>query len=172
MNGNREARRQNPLREPLVWLVLLIPASAVVMGIVMLTLSITSFDGLVADDYYRQGLEINRTLARDDEAGRLGLRAQLELDPARGPVALDLTGNEHFRSPEVVNLRLFHATRAGFDRHLMLHAGDAPHRYLGDALSLAPGHWYVQLDAGEWRLTGALQIPGEQRALQLVAPAR
>ena len=38
----------------------------------MLVLANVTWDGLVADDYYRQGMEINRSLARDTEAARLG----------------------------------------------------------------------------------------------------
>ncbi|MDX1431502.1 MAG: FixH family protein [Gammaproteobacteria bacterium] len=160
-------RRSHPLREPLVWLVLLIPASAVLMGVVMIALSISSWDGLVADDYYRRGLEINRTLARDAEAARLDVRARLELDPAAGTVALQLDGNERFRAPPAVNLRLFHATRAGLDRHLVLPADVAALRYRGDGLSFAEGRWYLQLDADEWRLTGALAAPDRRRVVHL-----
>ena len=36
-------------REPMVWLVLMIPASAVVMGAVMLSLAVSTYDGLVVD---------------------------------------------------------------------------------------------------------------------------
>jgi hypothetical protein len=43
---------------------MLMPATAVVAGFITLWLAITSFDGLVADDYYKQGLAINQTLAK------------------------------------------------------------------------------------------------------------
>ena len=49
----------------MVWMIIMIPFSAVVMGGVMLTLAVSSDDGLVTDDYYRKGLQINRTLERD-----------------------------------------------------------------------------------------------------------
>ena len=52
-----------------------IPLSAVIMGIVMLTLAIQSWSGLVVDDYYRKGKQINRVLARDKLAYELGLAA-------------------------------------------------------------------------------------------------
>lgn len=166
-----EDRRRGALREPLVWLVIMIPASAVLMGAVMLTLSITSWDGLVADDYYRRGLEINRTLARDDEAASLDLHARLELDPERGAVALELSGNERFRPPRAVNLRLFHATRAGFDRHLVLRESGTPRRYHGDGIAFTAGHWYLQIDADAWRLTDALDAPEGRRVLR-IQPAK
>lgn len=167
-----DGKSTHPLREPLVWLVVLIPLSAVLMGVVTIVLSIASFDGLVADDYYRRGLEINRTLARDDAAANLALSARLELDPALGTIALELAGNEHFAPPPALDLRLFHATRSGFDRHVVLRASGASRHYRGDGLALAPGHWYVQLDADEWRLTGSLDAPRERRVLRLAARSR
>ena len=42
-------------QEGYVWLVIAIPGLAVVMGVVLITLASTSFDGLVADDYYKKG---------------------------------------------------------------------------------------------------------------------
>lgn len=71
---------------------MLMPATAIVAGFITLWLAITSYDGLVADDYYKQGLAINQTLARErcpgagagrpgevlpaDEAAAVGLAAR------------------------------------------------------------------------------------------------
>ena len=87
MNGGMGTNSSRPLpwyREPLVWMVLAIPATAVLGGVVMLVLANATWDGLVADDYYRRGMQINRSLARDAEAARLGLRAPAPLDRQRG----------------------------------------------------------------------------------------
>lgn len=45
-----------------VWLLIAGPALVVVAGFVTLWLALTRPDPLVAEDYYRQGLEINQTL--------------------------------------------------------------------------------------------------------------
>ncbi len=65
---------------PLVWMMIAIPFSAVIMGVVMIWLAIDTDDGLVADDYYKQGLEINRVISRDKKAAELGLSAIIEFD--------------------------------------------------------------------------------------------
>ena len=70
---NTEGKASNWKQEPLVWLLIAIPAAAVIMGIVMLTLAIKSYSGLVIDDYYKHGKQINRVLARDRFAHELGL---------------------------------------------------------------------------------------------------
>lgn len=45
-----------------VWLVIAGPATVVVAGFFTLFLAIRTPDPVVADDYYRQGIEINKTL--------------------------------------------------------------------------------------------------------------
>ena len=51
------------------------PATVVVAGLITAWLAFHGEDGLVVDDYYKQGLAINQTLGRRDasaHAGRLG----------------------------------------------------------------------------------------------------
>lgn len=50
---------------PLVWMVIAGPAAVVVAGFVTLWLAIRTPDPVVTGDYYRRGIEINQTLARD-----------------------------------------------------------------------------------------------------------
>lgn len=52
-------------RYPLVWMVVAGPAAVVVAGFFTLWLAISTPDPLVAGDYYRRGMEINQTQARD-----------------------------------------------------------------------------------------------------------
>ena len=51
-----------------VWLVLAGPLVVIVAGFVTLWLAIRSPDPVVAEDYYRRGLNINRTLESGDRA--------------------------------------------------------------------------------------------------------
>ncbi len=52
-----------------VWLVISGPAIVVVAGFATLWLAISRPDPVVAEDYYRQGIEINKTL--EDKASSL-----------------------------------------------------------------------------------------------------
>jgi hypothetical protein len=52
-------------RQPWVWLLIALPMSAVIGGMVTLYIAVTTSDGLVVDDYYRRGKAINLDLARD-----------------------------------------------------------------------------------------------------------
>jgi len=142
-------------REPMVWLIISIPASAVLMGAIMLYLAVSTYDGLVTDDYYKKGLHINRSMERDESATTHGLSSIVKLEASGGVVEVVLEGNPEFAAPEILNLRFFHATRPGLDIHLRLRrlAGG---RYVASRPELAPGRWHVQLDADDWRLKGEL----------------
>ena len=149
-------------REPLVWMLIAIPATAVLVGMVMITLALRHDDGLVVDDYYKHGLEINRSLQRDRNAARYQLRGSLLLEPGQGSVGLELTAGDGFAYPDVLRLQLFHATRHGLDtdielRHLQ--AGD----YTGRLPQLAAGRWHLQIARGDWRIQGVIKLPQQQR---------
>ena len=59
-------QRKTPItpwyREPWPWLLMSGPATVIVAGIYTSVLAFSGTDGLVADDYYKQGLAMNKTL--------------------------------------------------------------------------------------------------------------
>ena len=127
------------------------------MGVVTLTLARVSYDGLVVDDYYRQGLEINRSLARDRLAQTLGLTCELLLTEDRVEARLSWQ-DRTFRPPVALRVGLFHATRQGFDQRISL-SRRSTGVYAGDLTRLAPGRWHVQIEAGDWRLQNTFKAP-------------
>ena len=157
-------------RYPLVWLVLAIPASAVLMGVVMLVLANVTWDGLVADDYYERGMQINQSLARDAEATRRGAGAVL-LFPAPGIVEVRLSSAAGVPDGQPLGLRFARAARAGADVTVHL-APDAGGIWRGAVPAMPPGKWYVELGNDLWRLTAPVWIPMSAAAeLVLDAPA-
>lgn len=149
-------------REPLVWLLISFPLTAVIAGFFTLYLAIISSDGLVVDDYYQRGKEINKSLARDHAAAQHGLRASVTLDVAKQEVVVQLSAARQQPLPDVLNVRWLHATRAGFDRtQTLIRVPDGS--YHNAFPDLAPGHWYVQIEAQDWRLQGSLRVPTETR---------
>jgi hypothetical protein len=51
-----------------VWLIIAGPLAVVVAGFATLAIALHSPDPVVAPDYYRRGIEINKTLAARDKA--------------------------------------------------------------------------------------------------------
>ena len=158
--GRRPSRASPWHREPLVWMVLAIPATAVVVGVVMLVLANVTWDGLVADDYYRRGMEINRSLARDAEAARLGLRASVAF-PAPGVVEVRLLNVDDGTSVAAgprLDLRFARASRAGTDVEVSMNR-DTGGAWRGALPALPAGKWYAELGNEQWRLAGVIWMP-------------
>jgi len=150
--------------EPFVWLLILFPASAVIGGMITIWLAINSNDGLVADDYYKQGLEINRTLERDKAAKRHGLQATLRFSGESQLVYLNLNAHSDYKLPDEIMLHFSHHTRAGFDKKVILKQVSA-NLYQSPLPELTIGNWYIQLAADDWRLLKSVQIPTTQPVL-------
>ena len=140
------------------------------MGIFAISLSVLSDDGLVADDYYKRGLEINRELARDRAATAYGLSATLDLDRRAGIAAVRLRWKEGFDPPEALRFNLYHATRSGRDAQVTLRRATLDH-YTGDYPTLSPGDYHLQLEAGNWRLTGTVTAPFDGRVALTAHPS-
>ena len=154
-------------REPLVWLLILFPASAVFGGIITLVLAINSNDGLVVDDYYKRGLEINQTLERDKAATRHGLQAILRFHVENKWIELNLHTLSDYQLPSQIGLQMSHHTRSGFDQNVLLkRIGDKT--YQGDWPQLKKGIFVVQLAADDWRLLKSVRLPITE--LQINAP--
>jgi uncharacterized protein len=141
-------------REPWPWLLMAFPLAAVVAGFITLTLAIQTADGLVATDYYKQGLAINRQLQREQIAASLKLQVEAVIDTERGLVRIHLDGSGSL--PGALSLRLVHPTRAGMDQTITLKAAPGGW-YEGRLVTPQPAHWQVVLeDVGRtWRLDGS-----------------
>ncbi|MBU6269834.1 MAG: FixH family protein [Betaproteobacteria bacterium] len=144
-------------RQPWPWLLMLMPALALVGGLITLWLALSTNHAMVVDDYYREGKAINRTLARDAAAARLGLSAQVMRGPDGSPV-VTMASAPGAALPAALTLRVIHATRAEFDQIHTLQPV-APGRYAGSALALpAEGRWHLVIEGPEatWRLTASV----------------
>jgi len=151
--------------EPWVWLMIAFPLAAVIGGMVTIYLAVSTSDGLVVDDYYTRGKAINVDLARDRAAARYGLQARIDIDLQTNRAHVHLEAPAGVR-PEAVRLSLLHPTRAGHDQVLLLpRAADG--RYSGAVAELMRGNWYLQLEAGDWRLSGSMQVPAPAPVLLL-----
>jgi hypothetical protein len=142
-------------RQPWPWLLMLMPALALVGGLITWWIAAATSDPLVVDDYYREGRAINRTLARDATAQQLGLGATLSAG-ADGSVVVELRAQAAFEAPAQLSLRLVHATRDELDRAFTLVAiGQGRYVAAGQRLP-ASGRWHLILEGPErqWRLVG------------------
>lgn len=129
------------------------PAIVVVAGAITLWLAVVSDDGMVSDDYYKQGKEINMELRRDEAAAKLALTAQVLISPDMRAVRIHTTSQAAL--PDTLQLRLFHPAREEQDQLVMLKA-TAPGQYQGTLKPANANHWYLRLEdtANQWRIQG------------------
>lgn len=147
-------------REPWVWFMIAIPSTAIGVGSLMLYLALISDDGLVVDDYYKQGLAINRTLERDQMASQYQLSGLLRMTPHH----LQLQLNSPQRAlPATLTLKLLHATRTGFDQVFTLALSPDGTYQQALPMELAAGDWHLQIEAEDWRLVGVINHPNQQQ---------
>jgi len=141
------------------WFLIALPASVVVASMFTINLAIESNDGLVTDDYYKEGLAINKDAARVETAHRLGVVAELALHPDSGEVDVQLN-DVALGQLDHLTLALIHPTRSNRDQRISLTAAGG-HRYVGRIAALEAANWRVSLEppARNWRLSGRLAIP-------------
>ena len=149
-----------------MWLVVGLPVSAVVAGVITLVIAARSFDGLVADDYYKQGLEINRRLERDRVAAGLELDMNFSLSHDARLGRIQITGIQAFDPPSKLDVTFAHSTLSGLDRALVVKA-IAPGLYEFAAPPLPAGRWTVTAATDAWRISESIFRP-----LDKAPPAR
>jgi len=139
-------------KHPLVWMMIAIPFSAVVMGVVMIWLALDTDDGLVADDYYKQGLEINDVISLDRKATELKLSAVINFDSTGKVINFEFDKGLLENYPDTLRLNFQHATHAGSDVHVVLNHGidDQYIGYLQQVIS--EGVWYFEVSDADWKL--------------------
>jgi len=144
-------------REPLVWMVIAFPAAAVIAGIITIILAIRSEDGLVVDDYYKQGLEINRTLDRDRTAREHKLGATIHYPGAGDTLMVVMSSDDNYTLPEQLTVSLLHATRKGYDQVFSI-SRSGENRYVVPVSRLNPGDWHILIETEEWRVLEQIRV--------------
>lgn len=139
-------------RERWPWLVMAGPAIVVVAGAITTVIAFQTSDGLVADDYYKRGLLVNRVLEREARARALGITAEAMLSGERDRVRVIVRSDAPL--PGALRLTLVHPTRSHADQTIEL-AQVSSGLYEARLQPVKQAKWRVSLEdaAGTWRQT-------------------
>jgi len=143
-------------REPWPWFLMSGPIIVIIAALTSAWIAIRSSDGLVTEDYYKQGQAAGETLTRSKHAEELGIAAGMRLTDDQ--VLIRLTGRQT-EQPAALNVTLSHPTRAGIDQKAVLKPrGDV---YAGKLNLPASGQWLVLIEdeARTWRVMGSVVLP-------------
>lgn len=136
------------------WFLILLPASVVVAGLTTLYIANRHADDLVVDDYYKDGLAINRQLEKKQRAAEQGFSAQLALTDTS--VTIQLSGPP---TSDKLQLLLSHPLESDRDFTVSVERRK-PGVYQGQLqTTVAPRwHWTLELpQANGWRLDGVIE---------------
>lgn len=158
-------RKSSPWKQPVMWLVLGLPAAVVVAGILMVVVAGGSDAIDTGPDEVRRMAQIQTTdLGPDEFASEEKLSAIVRLDPERALVeVLPVSGAFDHSAP--LQLDLLHPTDQARDRHLQLQPTELGWRSGAD---IEGSHdWNVRLGPvdAHWRLQG--RLPKGQLATNL-----
>jgi hypothetical protein len=151
MNMNTESAIPSPRRNPVFWIMWLLPAATVVAGFVTLAIALDGADRPLPADYHWEGDRLDADFARARNAEALGLASTLEVRDGSCRVNLHGSAND----PASLNLLLTHGSDAGLDRRLRL-ARTGAGEYRAACAPLDAGKWRVLLDddSSRWLLRG------------------
>ncbi|MDR3087324.1 MAG: FixH family protein [Azoarcus sp.] len=165
MNIQTDALDHEPwYRQMWPWLLMTPPALAVVFGIYFFVVSNQTFDGLVADDYYKEGMTIVKLVDKYKRAQDLGLSAHASVRAEAMSVTLSAAQEKDL--PVSLHLTIVHPTRSGRDQEALLEKGQNG-LYSGTFAPLTAGKWRFQIEdeSRTWRMEGAANLPAETEVL-------
>ena len=166
---NADDKRNTPWRQPMMWLVVGLPALTVIglVSLVIIAAGPGSTDS-IDTSVQRTGRMQTADLGPDQAAARLQLSALLRVDRDSLEV---LPLHAGFDTGKPLRLAMRHPVRAELDRQFLLQPSAGGWRVPAPTLEL-DHDWTLQLapEGGAWRLQGRL-VKGQLSArLQPVAP--
>lgn len=141
------------------WFLISLPATAVIGSMITIKLAVDTADGLVVDDYYKEGLAINKNISKEKLAKTLGIAANIDVDNDTGQLRLLLLGKLD-NPPKRLKMSLNHPTIEGHDLNVMLTStGDG--NYLTRLPKVVPAKWKVMVmpEDEKWRISGRMKLP-------------
>jgi hypothetical protein len=147
------------------WFLISLPLSAVLAGIATIIIAMDNPDGVVVDDYYKEGLAINQALHSEKMARQLNVAVSGQLTDKI--IQLQLTGN--IPAPEQLLVHFIHPTKPNNDKSWVLNKKN--NLYIANVTPLMPANWHVKVETehGLWRLNGRYN---PQHSTQLKLNAR
>lgn len=143
--------------EPMVWLIIALPVTAVIASLLTLWVAARNADTLVTDEYVKEGLAVRQVVDRDRKAAALAMNASLTAEPGRLTLRLD---GRLDTPPKRLLLTLEHPADPGMDMVLLFEPANAT-EYVANFAAIPAGKRRLVLEPSDkaWRITGQWQAP-------------
>ena len=152
---------------PVFWIMLLLPAAAVVAGLATLLIALRSADRPLPADYHWEGEHLDQDFARQRLAAAHGIEVEIGFSDG----ACNATLRHAPDDPATLTLQFTHASDAALDRVVLLRRTGAG-VYRGACAPLPPGRWRLALDeaAGAWAIRSEFRGGGASLRLRARDP--
>lgn len=149
---------------PVFWIMLLLPAAAVVAGLATLVIALRHADRALPANYHWEGEHLDRDFAQQRLAAAHGIEVDFSMAGGECSALLRHAPDD----PAALTLMFTHSSDAGLDRVVLLRRIQ-PGRYGGACAPLPQGRWRVALEdaAGAWAIRA--QLDGNATRLELRA---
>ena len=143
------------------WFLIALPATAVVGGLFTVWIAFQQDTGLVKDNYYREGLNINAELEKQSIANAANITARLQFLDEDSKILLLLQGDTSL--PEQLQLLLTAPANPDKDRIFSLQT-KTPGLYQTKLSEILHGNYYLQLSPSDnrWIIKGQAHLSGNK----------
>lgn len=149
------------------WFVISFPLLTVLAGIITYKIAADNPHSLVQDDYFKEGLAINQSLAKQEQAITQGIRAILTMDRESQLILVNLSSIQAASTQplaEELKLTFSHPTQQKKDRIVIL-SRLSNNEFAAQLPELPKAYWHVRLmDKSErWLIKSRWLIPQNQQ---------
>jgi hypothetical protein len=140
----------SPLRRnPVFWIMVLLPALTVVAGLTTLGIALREADPPLPEAYHWEGEHLDRDFAQQRVAAAHGIQVTLETHAADGVCTAQVIAAPD--DVDALTLLFSNAADPGLDRVVRLQRVAAG-EYRGACAPIPSGRWRVALQAGQWSI--------------------
>ena len=146
------------------WFLIALPMTAVIASMITINIAFTDADGLVKDDYYKEGLAMNQDKARKRMAEELGVVANTFIDASSNDIRVSLN-DAAIGELKGLMIEMIHPTRADNDMNIALE-NTSDNVWVGKlSQAVKPGYWWVRVapQSDSWYVEGRIRLPEDQQ---------
>ncbi|AOE50599.1 FixH family protein [Kangiella sediminilitoris] len=138
------------------WFLIALPLSSVIAGITTFIIASNTTDSMVVDNYYKDGLAINESLAKQEKAKQLGVQATLVFSDEL--LTVDLKSNKPMKDSLFVDFQ--HSTLSSKDFKVSL-TRDGKGQFYSQLNQQIDGSWYIKVYPyqGGWEIKKKVTLP-------------
>ena len=140
------------------WFLIVLPGTVVVAGIITIWIALRQDIGMVHENYYQEGLDINAVLQQTEIAARYNVDVNILFSQQDQQVTIFLSGETN--APESLTL-LLSAPFKPEDDHKIILAAQNSKLFSGPIRKPLKGRYYLSIvpNNNEWRLTEEVTLP-------------